>query len=181
MKAKFALLALIPLIVVIGIILAPTPNQSPQTAPQVVPQEPKPEAPKPEPQQPQVVVPMDLNCRGTARCFLGEVKKIVDGDTLDIGEVRVRLTLVNTPERGEQGYREATDFTAKLCPVGSKVVVDEDDRQKEGSFDRIVALVYCSTKNLNAELLANGHAKILSEFCSKSEFADEAWAKSNGC
>lgn len=34
-------------------------------------------------------------------CFSGIVTHIVDGDTLDIGNKRIRLALVDTPERGD--------------------------------------------------------------------------------
>jgi len=99
------------------------------------------------------------------------------GITLDIGDFRIRLALVNAPERGEEGYTEATRFTSSICPVGSKATVDEDDGQKEGIYGRLLGVVYCSGKNLDEELLKTGHAKILTEFCKKSEFALETWAK----
>jgi len=57
-------------------------------------------------------------CKGTAACFTDSVTYIVDGDTLDIGSTRVRLTLINTPEVGQPGYTEAKDFTAQHCSVG---------------------------------------------------------------
>lgn len=120
--------------------------------------------------------PNPSGCRGTAACFTGTVAKIVDGDTLDVGSTRIRLALVNTPEVGQPGYQEAKDFTASVCPVGSQALVDEDDGQTEGSYGRIVAVVYCGGKNLNAELLSAGHAVILTNFCAMSEFADESWA-----
>jgi len=118
-----------------------------------------------------------LRAGGGGRCFNDVVIKIVEGDTLDIGDFRIRLALVNAPERGEEGYTEATRFTSSICPVGSKATVDEDDGQKEGSYGRLLGVVYCSGKNLNEELLKTGHAKILTEFCKKSEFALETWAK----
>src|SRR5207247_3178303 len=37
-------------------------------------------------------------CRGTAACFTDTVTYIVEGDTLDVGSTRIRLTLVNSPE-----------------------------------------------------------------------------------
>ena len=40
--------------------------------------------------------------------------EIVDGDTLDINNVKVRLALVNTPERGDSGYTEAIDFVESI-------------------------------------------------------------------
>ena len=55
--------------------------------------------------------------------------------------------------------------------------MDEDDGQNE-SYDRIVAVIYCNGKNLNAELLANGFATIDERFCNVSEFANENWT---GC
>jgi endonuclease YncB( thermonuclease family) len=118
----------------------------------------------------------DPACRGHARCFSGPVVAIVDGDTLDVGEERVRLALVDTPEIGEAGYGAAKAFTASLCPVGSNALVDEDDGQNEGSYGRIVARVFCRSANLNAELVGAGHATIVTQFCSVSEFADEPWA-----
>ena len=115
-------------------------------------------------------------CRGTARCFTATVTNIVDGDTLDVGDDRIRLALVNTPEVGESGYQAAKDFTATMCPIGTQARVDEDDGQPGGSYGRIVGVVYCGGRNLNAELLASGHAVILTDFCSVSEFAAESWA-----
>lgn len=115
-------------------------------------------------------------CRGTARCLAGTVTHVVDGDTLDVGDDRIRLALVNTPEVGEPGYQEAKDFTANLCPVGSQARVDEDDGQTGGSYGRIVAVVYCGGENLNARLVSAGHAVVLTEFCAVSEFSGEAWA-----
>ena len=45
----------------------------------------------------------------------GVVIHIVDGDTLDLDinngtMTRIRFSLVNTPELGEPGYKEAKDF-----------------------------------------------------------------------
>jgi endonuclease YncB( thermonuclease family) len=120
-------------------------------------------------------------CMGTAECFTGTVTKIVDGDTLDVDNRRIRLALVNTPERGDPGFSEATAFTSLLCPVGSTVLVDEDDGQTEGSYDRMVAKVFCDGRILNAELLYAGHAEMYTQFCSVSEFGAESWAREYGC
>jgi endonuclease YncB( thermonuclease family) len=43
--------------------------------------------------------PADMTCAGNAACFTGPVTKIVDGDTLDVNDMRIRLALVNTPEK----------------------------------------------------------------------------------
>ncbi len=120
-------------------------------------------------------------CKGTASCIIGKVTKIVDGDTVDVNGTRIRLALVNTPEIGEIGYSESKQFTSELCPIGSKVVVDEDDGQLEGSFGRMIAKVTCGDKVLNDELLNAGFGNILQQFCSVSEFGNDDWAKRHGC
>ena len=48
------------------------------------------------------------------KLITGPVRYVVDGDTFDIGETRIRLWGVNTPERGKQGYEAATDFLKQL-------------------------------------------------------------------
>ena len=159
------------ILIVLGV-LGSAPSGDRQNQQQVAPQAPSPEPPK---------VEQRITCKGTARCFTAIIKTIVDGDTLDIGDFRTRLALVNTPERGQAGYTEATRFTTSTCPIGSEALVDEDDRQKEGSFGRVLAVVYCSSRNLNAELLINKHAVIDTRFCSNSEFGSEGWAIKGGC
>ena len=111
----------------------------------------------------------------------GPSPKIVDGDTLDVGKARIRLALVNTPERGEPGYREATSFTAYVCLASSTALVDEDDGQTAGSYGRMVGKVTCSGKVLNEQLLETHHAQILTRYCGKSEFSSEPWAIKFGC
>jgi len=120
-------------------------------------------------------------CKGGAVCFTGLVTHIVDGDTIDVNTVRVRLALVNTPERGDHGYAEATTFTTTLCPVGSTALVDEDDGQTQGSYDRMIGKVFCGNKVLNEELLKAGLAVMYTNFCAVSEFSSEDWAQRYGC
>ena len=48
-------------------------------------------------------------CRGVAGCFTGKVTEIVDGDTIDVNNVRIRLSMVDAPEIEEAGYDEATE------------------------------------------------------------------------
>ena len=122
-------------------------------------------------------------CQGQADCFTGTVTDIVDRDTLDVNNIRARLSLVNTPERGDSGYQEAKEFTESTCPVGSKALVDEDDGQKEGSYDRLIGLVYCGNERLllNEHLLNEGHAQIFGDLCGVSEFSNEAWVRKFGC
>jgi endonuclease YncB( thermonuclease family) len=106
---------------------------------------------------------------------------VIDGDTIDVGNVTVRFTLVDTAERGEAMYDEAKLFTSLRCAVGSNVLIDEDDGQTSGSFGRMIAKVYCGDRAINEELLESGNAIILVQHCGESEFANEQWAKNYGC
>lgn len=121
-------------------------------------------------------------CQGTALCITEKIRHIVDGDTIHLEDGhRVRISLTNTPEIYQNGYNEATQFTANLCPVGSMVLVDQDDMQPYDKFNRLLGKVICGDKTLNAELLYNAHANILTQYCSTSEFANEQWAITYGC
>ena len=120
-------------------------------------------------------------CKGTAQCITSKVTKIIDGDTIQIEKYKIRLSLTNTPEINQNGYSQATAFTTKLCPVGSYITVDQDDTQKFDVYNRLLGKVYCGGKSLNSELLYNGYANILTQYCKKSEFAKEDWAIKYGC
>ena len=120
-------------------------------------------------------------CIGISLCLTDKVITIIDGDTIYVKNYKIRLSLTDTPEKNQAGFSEATSFTKKLCPVGSIIIIDQDDKQKIDAYGRIVAKVTCSDKNLNAELLENGHAVILKQYCSKSEFSSESWAVKFGC
>ncbi len=122
-------------------------------------------------------------CKGSADCFRGTVTEIVDGDTLDVNNMRIRLSMVNTPERGQIGYDEATELTESVCPVGTTALVDEDDGQKEGSYDRLIGVIYCngSTASMNQILLAMRKAIVYEDFCNVGEFARDKWVTDFGC
>lgn len=121
------------------------------------------------------------DCKGSAKCFLGTLDKIVDGDTVEVDGQTVRLSLVNTPEKGSPGYDDAISFLERICPLRSNVLVDEDDMQISRSHRRVIAEVHCEGVNLNEALLDSGNAWILEDFCERSEFSSENWARYHGC
>ena len=123
---------------------------------------------------------LQSECRGTSDCIKGVVTNFIDGDTIEVDGETVRLALIDTPERDEEGYQEAIDFIKEICK-DKLVVVDEDDGQPGGSFGRIVGVVLCDDVNLNDALLEEGHAVLLEEFCDVSEFGLDEWAQRNGC
>ncbi len=109
----------------------------------------------------------------------GIVNHVVDGDTLDINDIRVRLSLVDTPERGQDGYKEAKDFVIDLC-LNKKGAVDIDDGQRRGDrYGREIGVVFCDGINVNNALIEKNLAKIYTNYCDISEFSNEKWAKSS--
>jgi endonuclease YncB( thermonuclease family) len=109
--------------------------------------------------------------------FEGIVNYVVDGDTLDINDIRIRLALVDTPERWQDGYKEAREFVKNLC-LNKKGEVDIDDGQRRGDrYGREIGVVYCDGINVNKALVENNLTKIYTEYCDISEFKNEKWAK----
>jgi micrococcal nuclease len=108
----------------------------------------------------------------------GPINYVTDGDTLEVNQISIRLSLVNTPEVGEAGFHSAKNFVEKLC-LDKNGEVDIDDGQRQGSFGREIGVVYCDGVNLNSELMSKGYALISTEFCDVSEFSAEPWAKSS--
>ena len=103
----------------------------------------------------------------------GVCNYVVDGDTLDVSGVgRIRLVGIDTPERGQNGYQNATDFVKSKC-LGKTIYLDIDDAENTDKYGRILAVVYVDGYNLNAELLKQGYAKVL--YIPPSEFNPYSW------
>ena len=109
------------------------------------------------------------------------ITEVIDGDTVDVNGSPIRFALASAPELSEPGGVQAREFILELCPPGTFVSVDEDDGQLEGSYGRMIAVIYCEGKNLNSELLDAGLGELSTEFCGVSEFASESWAQKHGC
>ena len=126
----------------------------------------------------------DVECLGSADCIEGVATRIVDGDTLYVRAnstvYKVDLVLVEAPSRTEEMFVESTAFTRDLC-LGSTVLVDQDDMLLTSNSGGVIGVVYCSSSNLNSELLDNGYAELETEQCATSEFANEPWVKDYGC
>ena len=120
-------------------------------------------------------------CIGDAKCVSQLITKIIDGDTIYTADYKIRLSLVDTPEINEPGFSEASAFTAKMCPVGSYITIDQDDLQLYDQYGRLLANIFCDGKSLNSALLYSGHAEISTRYCSTSEFSDYPWAQIFGC
>ena len=121
------------------------------------------------------------DCLGSAQCITGTVSEIIEGDTIIVDEQSIRFALASAPSIKYYGGTESRDFIETICPIGSAVLVDEDDGKILDNHSQMIGLVYCNGIILNSELLdANlGHLEL--RFCDSSEFGDSNWAKKHGC
>lgn len=90
----------------------------------------------------------------------GIVKRIIDGDTLEV-LIRVRMARIDAPET--KGKEKAMGDVTKAYVTG-KLLEKEIELAVEGSdvYDRTLAEIYLDGKNFNDELVANKKAEIYS-------------------
>ena len=98
---------------------------------------------------------------GPANGELARVVHVVDGDTIRVEingqEIPVRYIGVNTPERDEPCYTEATNFNRSL--VEGRVVSLVRDQSDTDRYDRLLRYVYVGNTFVNEELAAEGYAE----------------------
>jgi micrococcal nuclease len=90
------------------------------------------------------------------------VTRVVDGDTLAVGDERVRLIGVDTPETVRPGSpvecfgRAASAFTERL--VEGRRVRLEFDVERRDRYGRLLAYVHRGGRMVNATLVRDGYA-----------------------
>ncbi len=87
-----------------------------------------------------------------------DVLRVIDGDTIDVRlagvEERVRYYGIDTPERGERCFAEATERNEAL--VGDTVLLLPDARERD-AFDRLLRYVFTEDgASVAARLIAEG-------------------------
>jgi len=113
---------------------------------------------KPTTQAAPPIVNSTLCASGTT----AKVLKIIDGDTIDVRlkegiAERVRYIGIDTPERGDACYQEATDRNAVLVEGDSvRLIKDTSERDIYGRLVRYV----CNSRDIfvNAQLISDGVA-----------------------
>jgi len=121
------------------------------------------------------------NCLGHAQCIVGTVSEIIDGNTIIVNEESIRFALASAPGLNGYGGSESKRFIETICPMGSTVLVDEDDGQILGSYGRIIGMIHCNGVILNSELLDANLGFMEIRFCDSSEFRNSKWAEKHGC
>ena len=93
---------------------------------------------------------------------LYKVTRVIDGDTIELetGE-RIRYIGMDTPERGEPFFDEATEFNSYL--VLNKTIRIQYGKEKLDRYDRTLAYVYVPVGNgeifVNAWIVQHGWAE----------------------
>ncbi|MDC1529716.1 thermonuclease family protein [Gammaproteobacteria bacterium] len=101
-----------------------------------------------------------LSCYGQDE-QIGVVTKVIDGDTIDVelgGKVRrVRYIGVNTPERNEDCYSEASKANSLM--IEGKSVRLVKDKSETDRYGRLLRYVYAGDTFVNLELVRQGYAE----------------------
>jgi micrococcal nuclease len=85
------------------------------------------------------------------------VTRVIDGDTIEIeGGYRVRYIGIDTPERDEPYYWEASSVNRNL--VEGKEIRLEKDVENKDEYGRLLRYVWVDDTMVNAELVRLGYA-----------------------
>jgi len=101
----------------------------------------------------------EMTGKVTYERIMANVTHVVDGDTLDVTlnnlTQRLRLLGINTPEKKNPGYEEATSFLKQY--EGKKMEIEDRGKDK---YSRTLAYIYFNDKLINAEILKQGLATL---------------------
>ena len=83
------------------------------------------------------------------------VTEVIDGDTIELeGVGRVRLTGVDTPERGEECFEEATDYLRGR--VGGRTVRYRYQQERTDRYDRALLDIFRGGQLVNLDIAQAG-------------------------
>ncbi len=88
---------------------------------------------------------------------------IVDGDSLYINNVEIRLYGIDAPERG-QAFNKAAARFLKSFIKGKELTYTTITKDQ---YKRVLALVYANGVSLQSELIKNGFAWVYPRYCKK--------------
>jgi endonuclease YncB( thermonuclease family) len=110
------------------------------------------------------------------------IARVIDGDTISVGELRIRLEGIDAPEAGQSCQRRwavswacgsaATTALEKL--VGGKTV--QCERRGADKYGRTLGVCFVRGRDVNAQMVRQGHAWAFVKY-STSYVKEEASAK----
>jgi endonuclease YncB( thermonuclease family) len=87
------------------------------------------------------------------------VARAIDGDTLEMRDgTRVRMLGIDTPERGQCGYKEAKELLTSLVDNKTVLTVKGGKTDKD-KYGRIVRYVEYNKQDINLLMIKSGWAK----------------------
>lgn len=108
---------------------------------------------------------------------MGTVSRVIDGDTVFVGEDKVRLIGIDAPEigwvdppagragrgsvdrRGNECFAEEAKEKLRELVEGREVRLEKDVSEKD-KYDRLLRYVYVGEENINEVLVREGFAKL---------------------
>lgn len=84
------------------------------------------------------------------------ITRVIDGDTVEAGDLKIRLLGINSPEKGEVLYLEAKEFLEEKV-LNKSVGVEFKGKDK---YYRELGYLFNRNLNINVELVKNGFATI---------------------
>jgi len=115
--------------------------------------------------------------------LFAEVIKVVDGDTIHIGNTKYRLFGIDAPEISQQCKK---DNKTILCGVDAKKMLENKIgkqtpkciSQTKDKYNRVVAECFIQSENLSSYMVRSGYAVAYRKYSSKF-VEDENYAKKN--
>ena len=100
---------------------------------------------------------------------MAKVVSVTDGDTIkvfnaDLGQVKIRLYGIDTPEKAQPFGKAAGKYLASLI-AGATVEVESVTKVRYG---RTVGIVWDSEANINQEMVRSGYAWVYQRYCDRS-------------
>lgn len=83
-----------------------------------------------------------------------ETVRTIDGDTIEVGDRRIRLACIDAPEREQQKGQEATKALESLLGEGGLKYLNLG----HDLYGRTLAVIYKEDKNLNQAMVSQGYA-----------------------
>ncbi len=97
------------------------------------------------------------------------VTKVIDGDTIALNNTeRVRLSGIDTTERGECYFNEARERLNNL--TYQKEVFLEKDFTNRDKYKRLLRYVYINNTNANFVLVQEGYAQVYDKYSYDTKF-----------
>jgi len=92
-----------------------------------------------------------------------QLVRVIDGDTIDVRingtKYRVRYVGMNTPERDQPCYNEATDANRSMLEGQTLTLVK--DTSETDQYGRLLRYIYAGDVFVNEELVRQGYAEVV--------------------